>query len=89
MAAAQGILLSCVKEKLAEFGGHISLNRDWAFSLKDKQQITAIFCCSVQRAFLPPQIIYKGTTQRCHPKHKFPPGWYIMQSKIIGPMRIQ
>ena len=27
MAAAQGILLSCAKEKLAEFGGHFNLNR--------------------------------------------------------------
>ena len=33
MAAAQGILLSCAKEKLVEFGGHIDLNRHWAFSL--------------------------------------------------------
>ena len=23
----------------------------------------------------------KGTTQRCHPKHKFPHGWHITQSK--------
>ena len=33
MAAARGILLSCAKEKLAEFGAHINLNRHWAFSL--------------------------------------------------------
>ena len=33
MAAAQGILLSCAKEKLVEFGEHIDLNRHWAFSL--------------------------------------------------------
>lgn len=33
MAAARGILLSCAREKLVEFGGHIDLNRHWAFSL--------------------------------------------------------
>ena len=26
-------------------------------------------------------VIYKGTTVRCHPKHKFPPGWDITHSK--------
>ena len=160
MAAAKGILLSCAKEKLVEFGGYIDLNRHWVFSLlkrmnfvkrkatmskskysienfakaknfllksiteivateeippelvlnwdqtglnivpssswtmdqrgqkrieliglKDKRQITAVFCCSIQGAFLPLQVIYKGTTQRCHPKHKFPPGWHITHSK--------
>ena len=30
MAAAQGILLSCAKEKLAEYGGHINLYRHCA-----------------------------------------------------------
>ena len=136
MAAARGILLSCAKEKLVEFGGHIDLNRHWAFSLlkrmnsvkrkdttskskysienfakaknsflksitkivaieeippelvlnwdqtglnivpssfwtmdqrgqkrieliglKNKRQITAVFCCSIQGAFLPLQVI--------------------------------
>ena len=33
MAAARGIILSCAKEKLAQFGGHINLNKHWAFSL--------------------------------------------------------
>ena len=50
-------------------------------SIKDKHQITAIFCCSIQGDFLPVQLIYKGTTARCHPKHKFPPGWDITHSK--------
>ena len=160
MAAARGILLSCAKEKLVEFGGYIDLYRHWAFSflkhmdfvkrkattskseysikkfaeakksflksareivvmeeippqlvrnwyqtglnivpssswtmdqrgpkrieligLKDVQQIMAVFCCIIQGFFLPLQIIYKGTTQRCHPKHKFPSDWHISHSK--------
>ena len=33
VAAARGILLSCDCSKLAEFGGHVTLNRFWAYSL--------------------------------------------------------
>ena len=33
MAAARGILLKCNRDKLAEFGGHVELNRQWAHSL--------------------------------------------------------
>ena len=33
MAAARGILLSCNKMKLAEFGGHVQLSRHWAYAL--------------------------------------------------------
>ena len=33
MAAARGILLKCDRTKLAEFGGHVELNRQWAHSL--------------------------------------------------------
>ena len=36
--------------------------------LKDKQQITAVFCGTIQGDFLPVQVIYKGTTQRCYPR---------------------
>ena len=49
--------------------------------LKDKRQITAVFCCTIEGDFLPVQLIYKGTTRRCHPKHKFPTGWDITHSK--------
>lgn len=44
---------------------------------KDKHQITALFCCTLQGDFLPMQLIYKEKTSRCHPKFKFPPGWHI------------
>ena len=33
MAAARGILLTCDRSMLAEFGGHVHLNRHWAYSL--------------------------------------------------------
>ena len=33
MAAAHGILLKCNRAKLAEFGGHVEINRQWAHSL--------------------------------------------------------
>ena len=45
--------------------------------VKDKHQITALFCCTLQGDFLPMQLIYKGKTSRCHPKFKFPLGWHI------------
>ena len=49
--------------------------------LKDMRQITAVFCGTIQGDFLPVQVIYKGTTQRCHPCFKFPPGWHVTCSK--------
>ena len=49
--------------------------------IKDKRQITAVFCCTIQSDFLPVQPIYKGTTRRCYPKHNFPAGWDITHSK--------
>ena len=45
--------------------------------LKDKRQITALFCASIVGDFLPAQLIFKGKTSRCHPKFKFPVGWHI------------
>ena len=45
--------------------------------IKDKRQITAVFCCTIQGDFLPVQLIYKGKTRHCHPKYKFPAGWHI------------
>ena len=160
MAAARGLLLSCSKSLLAEFGGPVDLNRHWAYSLLrrmkfvkrkattskskhtvtnfeqlkksfldevvttvlmeeippelvmnwdqtgmkivpssswtmnqsgakrvdmigvgDKRQITAVFCGTLVGDFLPLQLIYAGTTSRCHPKFNFPSGWHITHSK--------
>jgi len=47
----------------------------------DKRQITAVFCGTFVGDFLPVQLIYAGTTTRCHPKFNFPPGWHITHSK--------
>ena len=33
MAAARGVLLSCDKANLVEFGGHVQLNRHWGYAL--------------------------------------------------------
>ena len=38
----------------------------------DKRMITATFACTLSGYFLPIQILYTGTTQRCHPKYKYP-----------------
>ena len=43
----------------------------------DKRQITAVFAGSLTGDFLPPQLIYKGTTHRCLPATKFPSEWHI------------
>ena len=45
MAAAKGIVLTCDKSLLAEFGGHIELNRFWAYSLL--HHYSRGFCLSI------------------------------------------
>ena len=39
IAAAQGLLLSCDKAKLAEFGGHVTLTNQWAYSLLNRMDV--------------------------------------------------
>ena len=41
-------------------------------ALDDKQQITAVFGCTLKGDFLPLQVIYRGKTTACLPKFKFP-----------------
>lgn len=31
--------------------------------------------------FLPPQVIYAGKTEKCHPSYKFPTDWHITHSE--------
>ena len=38
VAAARGILVSCDRSKLAEFGGHIDLGRHWTYGLLDRMK---------------------------------------------------
>ena len=49
--------------------------------IDDKHQITAVFTGSLTEDFLPPQLIYKGTTQRCLPTIQFPPNWHVAHSE--------
>ena len=46
----------------------------------DKQEITAVLAATATGKYLPPQLLYKGTTNRCHPVVTFPPGWDIWHS---------
>ena len=41
-------------------------------ALDDKRQITAIFAGTLTGDFLPPQVVYQGTTPRCLPNVEFP-----------------
>ena len=45
--------------------------------LKDKRMITGVFCGSLIGEFLPPQLIYGGKTDQCHPVAPFPADWDI------------
>ena len=159
IAAARGLLLADNPNKLVKNGGHIELNRHWAYSLykrmgfvqrkpttskgkyslenfhslkrsflddvvatveieeippelilnwdqtgiqlvpstswsieqkgvkrvevvgqNDKRQVTAVLCGTIVGDLLPLQIIYEGSTNRCHPKYAFPSGWHISHS---------
>ena len=42
----------------------------------DKRQLTAIFAGKPSGEFLPPQIIYKGKTDKCLPKIDCPSDWH-------------
>ena len=48
--------------------------------LKDKRQITAVFCSTLVGDFLPVQLVYKGKTNQCHPHFAFPIDWEITHS---------
>ena len=47
----------------------------------DKCQITGVFAVTACTAkYFPPQLIYEGKTQRCHPKVVTPAGWDVWHS---------
>lgn len=48
--------------------------------LNDKRQITLVVCGTLIGDVLPFQVIYKGKTDRCHPKYNFPLDWNITHS---------
>ena len=51
----------------------------------DKRQITGVFTITLDGQFLPPQLIYQGTTSACLPRVKFPNNWHVTHvHQIIG-----
>ena len=46
----------------------------------DKREITAVLAGTATRQYLPPQLLYEGKTNRCHPVVAFPTGWDIWHS---------
>ena len=50
--------------------------------LGDKRQITAVFAGTQSGHFLPPQVIYQGSTEKCHPSinDDLIEGWDITHS---------
>ena len=46
----------------------------------DKRSVTAVVGSTVRGRLLPVQMIYKGTTCRCHPHYTFPESWHITQN---------
>ena len=41
-------------------------------ALNDKRQVTCTLGITMSGEFLPPQILYQGKTERCHPSYSFP-----------------
>ena len=47
--------------------------------------MTAVLGCSMDGILLPPQLLYEGSTERCHPVVPFPEGWNIHPHFITAP----
>ena len=43
----------------------------------DKRQLTAVLAATAGGEYLPPQLLYKGKTAKCHPPVIFPDGWDV------------
>ena len=48
--------------------------------IDDKRQITGVFAVTLDGNFLPPQLIYQGTTSSCLPRVKCPSDWHVTHS---------
>ena len=48
---------------------------------EDKREVTGLLGCTLSGTLLPPQVLYEGKTERCHPRHQFPDGWDIWHSE--------
>jgi len=49
--------------------------------LEDKRQVTVLLGTTLTGHLLPPQVIYQGKTDQCHPKFQFPEDWHITHSE--------
>ena len=50
--------------------------------IDDKRQYTVLLACTLSGDFLPPQILYQGKTEQCHPRNApFPDDWDIWHSE--------
>ena len=49
-------------------------------ALNDKRQFTSTLAVTMSGELLPPQIIYQGKTERCHPTYAFPKGFDIFHT---------
>lgn len=56
-------------------------NRVEIVAADDKRQITAVLAGTLSGDFLPPQLVYKGTTHRCLPTVVFPDSWDITHTE--------
>ena len=45
--------------------------------IEDKREITAVLAVNMAGEMLPAQVIYGGSTERCHPTFEFPKDWHI------------
>ena len=49
----------------------------------DYRQITGTFAVTMHGKFLPMQLIYKGSTDRCHPPYNFPENFHVTHKKPL------
>ena len=72
-----GLSIVPVDKYTLEVGGSMQLA---VTGQEDQREITCVVACTLSGLLLPPQLIYEGKTDRCHPKVRFPKGWDIYHS---------
>lgn len=48
--------------------------------IDDKREMTVLLSVTAAGTLLPPQLLYAGKTDKCHPSTKFPAGWDVWHS---------
>ena len=48
--------------------------------IDDKREITPLLAITLSGTLLPPQLLYEGKTDRCHPHVSFPADWGIFHT---------